>query len=153
MPICILKLYGMGDDMHHLYSLYFFNFLGSVAFTTAFISIVVWEIKQYIESKKIVDLLGSIFLMAFAVALVFYSVPYFRDIPNVINKNYVTITGTVVVADSGVSDDGSRTLTLLTDDGEEVKATVKYTPFTLGERYEITMLPNTRIGYVVRKIE
>ena len=132
---------------------YFLSFGTFIGLIVAFISFGVWEIKQYIESKKIGDLLGSIFFMVCVVALVFTSVPCFKDIPNVINKNYITITGTVIEPGFGGRDLETRTPMLLTDDGERVSAVVVYTPFARGERYEIVRLPNTGIGYVVRKIE
>lgn len=110
-------------------------------------------IKQYVESKKIVKLASSIAVSACVVLLVLFSVAFLKDIPNVINKNYNVVTGTVVSGNRGGKNSETRGITLETDDGERIQVTVNYTPIELGERYEIIRLPNTSYGNVIRKIE
>ena len=110
-------------------------------------------IRQYIESKGITKLAGAIAVVVCVILLAVFSVPWFKDIPNVINKNYIIITGTVVSWNSGGTQSEARGITLETDDGERIKVTVIYTPIREGERYEIIRLPNTPVGSVIRKID
>lgn len=110
-------------------------------------------IKQYMKSKDIIDLLGAIPGAAFAIWLSFFSVPFFKDIPNVINGNYMVVTGTVVSWNSGGSASEARGIVLETDDGKRISVVVNYTPIRKGERYEIIRLPNTTFGSVIRQIE
>ena len=133
--------------------MYFGTFIGVIVFIIMLSYVDISCIRNYIKLKEFKRLVGVIISSVCVALLVIFSIRFFKDLPNVINNNYLVVTGTVVTWDTGGTASDTRGITLETDDGELIKATVNYTPMGKGERYEIILLPNSSYGSVIRKIE
>ena len=143
------------------YSLHYpsilFIYIGVFAGIILFLILLIREgiilVRQYKKLKSVKKLACAAAAFVCIILLAAFSVPYFKDIPNAVNNNYIIAAGTVVAHDSGGTQSQTRGITLETDEGERIKVTVNYTPMRTGERYEIICLPNTGIGSVIRKTE
>ena len=133
--------------------MYFGTFIGIFIGFIILAKLATSYIRENKVPKESVKPAGAIILTVCVVLLAIFSISFFKDIPNVINENYIVATGTVVSWDSGGTASETRGITLETDDGKRIKTLVNYTPIREGERYEIIYLPNTTFGSIIRQIE
>ena len=110
-------------------------------------------IKKYMESKKFIKLLGAIALAVGVVVFSYFSVPYFKDIPNAINFNFDIIIGTVVSGNSGGRASETRGFTVIDDNGNRRSVLANYPPIFTGDRFEIIIMPNSGSGVILQKLE
>lgn len=113
----------------------------------------VFLIKQYLKSKSVIELVGSIACIVAIIAVAYFSRNFFKDIPNVMSKNYIITTGTAEGWDSAGQVHETRGFAFKTDDGVIKKIVVTYTPIYRGDRFEVIYLPNTGYGAIVKKLE
>jgi hypothetical protein len=122
-------------------------FLGFVAYNIFLFA------KKYIRNRTVSLVFNAVFGLFAFIALVYFTVPFIRDIPNIKNRNYIIATGTSVGWDNGGTRPSIRSFDFLKDDGEMIKLHVFYGPVNKGERFEIIYLPYSKIGDIVRKLE
>lgn len=78
------------------------------------------------------------------------------DVPHLFASDLETTVGVVVEHDSAGKDDvsDSRGITIQdAESGRRIKILVIYTPIHQNEVYEISYLPHTHIGYIVKRLE
>ena len=121
-------------------------------------SLLIWmgvHLAKYINAKSTISLIIVPILLILWVG---FSIPlytkYIKDIPNIINENYIVTTGTATSWNTTGPENTSRSFEFTTDDGEVIKLSVQSTkPVYQGDRYEVIYLPHTKCGAIVRKIE
>lgn len=140
--------------------MYFGAFAGILVAIILLICGDIFLIKQYLKSKSIIELVGIIACVVGIIVVAYFSRNYFKDIPNVISKNYIVTTGTAEGWDSAGPISSSagpvyetRGFAFRKDDGEIKKIVVTYPPVYQGDRFEVIYLPNTGYGAIVKKLD
>ena len=135
-----------------IWFMYFGTFAGII---TAIILLVcgdIFLIKQYLKSKAIIELVGMVACVVAIIAVCYFSRNFFKDIPNVINKNYIISSGTVITGNNGGIDPEARDFAFKKDDdGKTVKIIANSKPIQNGERFEVIYLPNTGYGAITKR--
>ena len=132
---------------------YFGSFAGVIFLVILFICGEVFLIKQYLKSKAVIEIIGMFACVVIIIAISHFFRQYFKDIPNVINRNYIIATGTVVIGNNGGTESETRDFTLKKDDGETIRILANYMPIQNGDEFEVIYLPNTGCGAIIRKIK
>ena len=132
---------------------YIGGFAGTILVIILLICGEVFLIKQYLKSKSTIELIGIFVFVVLIIVVSYYSKIYFKDIPNVINKNYIVSRGTVIEGNNGGQDPETRGFVLKTDDGEIKRLCVVYLPIDNGDRFEVIYLPNTEWGAIIQKLK
>lgn len=130
-----------------------------IGFTSYIITIIllvcgdIFLIKRYLKSKSEIELVGIIVCIVAIIIVAYFSRNFFKDIPNVIGKNYTVSTGTAYGWNTAGQEPEARGFEFQKDDGEIIKLQVIYTPIRQGDRFEVIYLPNTGFGAIVQKID
>ena len=132
---------------------YFISFLGVLLSIIFLICGIVYLLKQYLQSKNVVEFIGIIACAVVIIVIAYFSRNYFKDIPNIVIKNYTITYGVVVEGDNGGRNFNTRGIVFKKEDGEIVKLVVNYYPIVSGEKFEVIYLPNTGFGAIIQKIE
>ena len=133
--------------------MYFGTFAGVLVAIFLLICGDVFLLKQYLKSKSIIELVGVVACIVAVIAVAYFSRNFFKDIPNVLSKNYIITTGTAQGWDSAGQVHETRGFAFKTDNGETIKLVGTYPPVYQGDRFEVIYLPNTGYGCIVQKLE
>jgi hypothetical protein len=133
--------------------MYFGTFAGIILAVALLIYGDIYILKQYIKIKSNIELVGFIVFFVAILVVLYFSRNYFKDIPNVVSKNYIVTTGTAEGWDSAGQVHETRGFAYKTDGGETKKIVVTYPPVYQGDRFEVIYLPNTGYGAIIRKLE
>lgn len=133
--------------------MYFGTFIGVLVAIVLLIFGDVFLLKQYLKSKAIIELVGFVACIMIIIAVAYFSRNFFKDIPNVVNKNYIITTGTAVGWDAAGPVHETRGFAFKTDDGKIKNIVVNYTPIYKGDRFKVIYLPNTGYGAIIKKLE
>ena len=149
-----------GDSIDYSYTYpailynYFLTELGNIVILGFFIYSVFNQKKEYIKGKQIGDLWGAICFGIFAIIMVGMLANDLRDIPNIVNKNYIVTTGVSLDRTSSERGVELRTFQFKPDDDEiaPFRVSAKAPPVRPGDRFEIIYLPVTKLGSVIRRL-
>lgn len=133
--------------------MYFGTFAGILVAIILLICGDIFLLKQYLKSKSIIELVGFVVFIAVIIIVSHFSRNYFKDIPNIVSKNYIITTGTAEGWDSAGQVHETRGFAFKRDDGEIKNIVVTYPPIYQGDRFEVIYLPNTGYGAIVKKLE
>ena len=153
-----MQIRGDSIDYSYTYPAILFTYfkieLGNILLLGFSVYFVFTPKKEYIKGKKVGDLLGALFFVVLAIIIVSMFANELRDIPNIVNKNYVVTTGASLEPTSserGVEFRGFR----FKPDNEEIapfRVYAKAPPVHPGDRFEIIYLPVTKLGVVIRRL-
>jgi len=133
--------------------MYFGTFAGIILAVALLIYGDIYILKQYIKIKSNIELVGFIVFFVAILVVLYFSRNYFKDIPNVVRKNYIITAGTAEGWDSAGQVHETREFAFKTDGGDTQKIVVTYPPVYQGDRFEVIYLPNTGYGAIIRKLE
>lgn len=133
--------------------MYFGTFAGVIIAIILLIGGDIYLLKQYLKTKNIIELIGFVTCTIAIIVVLYFSLNFFKDIPNVISKNYTVATGTAEGWDTAGQEPETRGFAFKKDDGEMINIVVTYPPIYQGDRFEVIYLPNTEYGAIVKKLE
>lgn len=132
---------------------YICSFIGILGAITFFVCISVMLFKQYLELKSTLQIIGFIIFITLTIVMFNFSLKYFKDIPNILNENYIVTTGTAVGQHTPGQVPETRGFKFRGDDGVVMSIVVTYLPVFQGDRFEVIYLPHTGFGAIIRKID
>ena len=114
------------------------------------------DVKNQVQDIKVFlfHAIAMAVVTIFILILGFFSVRLVLDIPYIVKKDFCIMEGIVVSQDSAGNERlfESRTVKLKNlKTSEENTFYFYYTPIKFGETYEVIYLPNTKIGYILKK--
>jgi len=110
--------------------------------------------KEYRKNKSKSVIWIALAAFAFFVLMSIPTVNEVKDIQNVLNRNYVIVTGTAVGWDTTTDESEPRSFSFLTDDGKTVDLIVlPCPPVHQGDRFEVIYLPNSGIGAIMQELD
>jgi len=156
-----IPILGQLGDMNMDYSayyppilfMYFGTFVGVIVAMALLICGAMHVFKLYQKSKSNIMLIGFTVCIVIVIVISYFAQSFFRDIPFVVNKNYIITIGIAQGWDTAGQEPETRGFAFKRDNGEIIDITVTYTPIHQGDRFEVIYLPHTKFGAIVRKIE
>lgn len=112
------------------------------------------HVKEFFREKNFMNALDAVFFVAATVLVLYFSTYVYRDIPHVVNSDYIITTGTALGNNSAGKEPENRGFALMRDDTHEVvRITVTYYPIYKGDWMEVIFLPHTHLGAVIQKLD
>ena len=132
---------------------YFIAFAGVVTTIILLVVVGAFLARQYFKSRSFIECVGVVACVIGVFITAYFSRNYFKDIPNVVSKNYIVTDGTAEGWDSAGQVHETRGFAFKTDDGKNFKLVVTYPPVYQGDRFKVIYLPNTGFGAIIQKLE